>query len=254
MNEPEVQIIEQEGFPVFASVDGETQEILRVSQEELETLVLCRGDAEEKTGFKIKDKEISKQEFNKINIKDFKVYDFPVPKYEWVKWFGRIKKLERTVPETTKKVYYKRGELCYLEDLIKDKYYTFINEETFPSKQERTEYDLLEKKYEAFLQEYNVDKEVITDQKETDPYRITSRWGDSDKVDMFSNISEEQRRHITKGKWVAAKTWSPDIFIEINRYLKYGHAVDGKLMDKQQQTIVKIPRNEDLEEKKGFGL
>lgn len=238
-----------DGLHIVSVQDGVTDYGGSITSDEVLTLSRSRGDSVDPTGFKIDRVSIDKEDFFK-KIKGLLCAEFPLPFRTWHKVFGPIKKPKWVYPRITTRVFYDQDK-AFVEEIGKDdsRYYGFETLDIVPSQQELLEYNLSRDEYVRFLEGNDMALVKEDSQQLMSPTKLMDNWGNKDKGDIFSNIAEEQRTHFVTARWVAARTWDSSIFNRINGYLRLGHSVGGKLLDKQADTLIKTHRVEDEGEK-----
>lgn len=238
-----------DGLHIVSIQDGVTDYGGPITQDEVITLSRSRGDSVDPTGFKIDRVEIKKEEFFK-KIKGLMCAEFPLPFRTWRKVFGPIKTPKWVYPRIKTRVFYDQDK-AFVEEIGEKSsiYYGFETLDIVPSQQELLEYNLSHDAYIRFLEDNDMALVKEDSQQLMSPTKLMDNWGNKDKGDIFSNIDEDQRTHFGIARWVAARTWDGSIFGRINSYLRLGHSVGGKLLDKQADTLIKTHRVEDEADK-----
>jgi hypothetical protein len=263
MTEAEVEV-----FPVVGYDDkGEQlkEPITYLTKDDLEVINRSRGTIKDPNGFCIVQEELTEEEFKKINITAFDKYTFPLPKQEWKTVFGRVKKICWREFEPDKNIYYDdEKKICYLHDLVKKKITKYSYKDTTPTDQELLEFQLKQGEYINFLKENDMDVVIKTEAEAMNTFKIIDRWSHTDKVDVFSRITPEERKNIILSRWIGAETWMPDIFTQIKGLLRLGHSIEEKgkfgvggrrpLIEIQSRALERGRRTQEEDEQGAFDL
>lgn len=237
-------------YPVMGEIDGQPTTIARVSEDEILAIERSRGEIVDPYGFEAYKEPLTSDEFFKA-IKDKECAEFPLPRMEWVKKFWRLKRLEMVYPDPVSRVFYNLEGDSYVENIVPggdNKYYTFKLRDISPDNDEINDYNLIYSEYKVFLDKNDMEVPISTQDGNKIPTDIVDNWSRNDKLDVFSNITEEQRTYFVIARWIAAVVWMPAILMRIKGYLRLGHSVDDRLLKKQADTLIKTQRFDDGEE------
>lgn len=270
---------ETQAFPVIGYDEkGEQlkEPIGYITKNDMEVINRSRGTIKDPNGFRIVEEDLTEEEFKgkkdkggkyttePIDITNFQSYQFPLPEMKWKKLVGRVKKIEWIKHEPDTEVYYDDEEkVCYIYDIPKKRIKKYSYAKTVPTDQEMLEFQLLQNEYIEFLRQNNMDVEITSRGEMMNTFKIIDNWGHTDKVDVFSRITSEERKNIILSRWIGATTWMPAIFTQIKGFLRLGHSVEEKgplgtgrksLIEIQAKSLEKGRRTEEQEEQGGFGL
>jgi hypothetical protein len=248
---------------IYKVVDDKGEEQGEITLDEIMTINRSRGVVKERSGFSISHENITEQEFNNFNVKNYIVYKLPLPIYEWEKWKGRIKKIKWKNLDIHTEIYYNPTEnITYVYKLKKKIITKYFYTETLPTDQEILDFSIIQSEYIQFLKDNSMEIET-TSQDMVNAFKVIDRWTDSDKVDVFSRITPEQRENIVMSRWIGAVTWFPPIFEHIKGFLRLGQSVEepgrfgrgGKkpLIDIQGDTLGKLYRGTEEEQQGAWG-
>jgi hypothetical protein len=234
----------------FKVLDEKDKVAWEITPEEVEIIARSRGEEVEPYGFAVDMIPVKQQEAHEIiNAGDFIKYDFPLTKggFKKVGRFRREYVWDEPKPTTT--VYYTDDGVVFLyHHHPKNEMFMLQTQLIYPTQDERADYEFLDQAYKEFLASNDMQLPITSQGEIVNSPKIISDWADTRKVDVFSDIDEEQRKNIVQARRIAARIWMPEILTQIHQYLRLGHSVKRKLMDTQQKTVIKMPRPHDEDE------